>query len=135
MSHSCTECGLAHDAPLPPVVVEDGSAQADAAESVAGAEVEVARIQAERDIAVEKIRLRGLDEETAALLAGMQARLDVLESARIQPEPEPLPEPVVIPAEPQPEPESTPAPPETTAPESRGPKKAGWWDGYAPKRG
>lgn len=109
--HNCPDCGIEHGEPEP-VIVEDNSDKA--AEAVGDASVEVARIEADRDVAVAKIANRGLDEDTAALIAGLQARVDVLERASAPAEPEPL----VIPVpEPEPEPEPVPAPAEEPAKE------------------
>lgn len=106
-------------------------AVADAAESSAIAEVEVARVNADRDVAVAKIDRRVLDEETAATIAGLQARVDVLE-AGLAPPPAAEPEPVVIaePAPPEPEPEAAPPPPPVA--EAEPPKRKGgyWGDMY-----
>lgn len=126
-------CDMGHEHPDPSpaeMVVEDKSAEVVAEEGHDEA-VEVARIAADRDIAVAKIERRGMEEDTAAQMAALQARVDVLEAAAApsEPEPEILPVPV---SEPEPEPEpGPPAPPEHDAPE---PEKnsggGGWWDGY-----
>lgn len=114
---STCSLGYEHEDPEPePIVVDDGTA--DAAEAVSDASVEVARIQADRDVTVAKIEHRAVDEELVTSLAAMQARLDVIEAAMAPPEPEPV---VVVP-EPAPEPEPiAEAPPET---EHHAPKEA-----------
>jgi len=120
--HPCPECGIEHGEPEP-VVVEDNSDKA--AEAAGEASVEVARIEAKRDVDVARIQNRGLDEQLAADLAALQARIDVLEAAAIPPEPEP----VVLPVpEPEPEPEPVPAPEETPVKEEhREPARKGFF--------
>jgi len=123
--HSCPDCGIEHGEPEP-VIIEDNSDKAAAVEGEAA--IEIARLETGRDVAVAKIVNRSADEETAAVIAGLQARVDVLEAAALPPEPEviemPEPEP-----EPEPEVEEVTAPPEVTAPKT-GKKSKGWWDGY-----
>lgn len=125
------DLGFEHEDPEPEqVVVEDKSAE-DVAETAAGAEVEVARINADRDVATAKIYARQADEETVATMAAMAARIDVLEAA-LAPPPPPEPEelPVEVPEpEPEPEPESLP---DVEPPKAEGGKKGdrGWWAGY-----
>jgi hypothetical protein len=87
------------------VVVDSGAA--DVAEASAEASVEVARIEAERDVATAKIYARGQDEDTAAMIAGMAARIEVLEAAAAPA----VEEPIMIQAAAAPEPE-----PEAAAP-------------------
>jgi hypothetical protein len=77
-------------------------------ELVASAEVEVARIQAERDIALARIAAREVPRDMEAELAAALAELDALKTA-MQPAvvetPEPPPAPVAIVNEVAPEPE------------------------------
>lgn len=103
------QCDLGYDHEEPePVVVEDNSDKV--AETTSDAAVEIARLEAERDIKVAKIAARQDDEEQVSELAAMRARLDVLEAALAPPEPEPMPEPepVVVVSEP----DAAAAPPE-----------------------
>lgn len=111
---STCDQGFEHPDPEPEVIVE-----APDTEPVAEAAVEVARIEADRDVAVAKIVNRGMDEDMAANLAALQARVDVLEAAAM---PEPEPEPIVIPV-PEPEPEPVPAPVEEEHEKPPAPKK------------
>jgi hypothetical protein len=118
--------GFDHPDPAAPVVIEE---QPDL-QPVADASVEIERVKADRDVQVEKIRSRGLDEETAATIAGLQARVDVLEAARIPAEPEPEPIPVALP-EPEPEPDPGPPAPAAVEPDGGASEKSdGWWAGY-----
>jgi hypothetical protein len=126
MSHSCADCGYEHDGPIVEPVVEVNP------EPVAAAEVEIARIQAERDVAVARIEgnvEKGWQEqkltELEARLAGMAETL----AALAPPAPEPVP---VTVAEPEPEPVAEPVgtepppPVEPAAPTSR--KRSNpWW--------
>jgi hypothetical protein len=102
---STCDLGFDHPDPEPEVIIEE----APDTEPIAEASVEVAKIEADRDVAVAKIANRGMDEDTAALIAGMQARIEVLEAANMPAEPEPVVIP--MPAE-EPEPEPAPAPEE-----------------------
>lgn len=126
-------CDMGHEHPDPtpePVVVEDKSAE-DVAETVSDAEVEIARINAQRDVEVEKLYNKGLDQERETELARLRARVEVLEAAMAPPAPEPEIVPVPVP-EPEPDPEpGPPAPPETGEPKTAKKSGGGWWDGYS----
>lgn len=100
MSHTCPECGLEHAVEVEKVadVVET--------EAVVEATVEIARIEADRDVTLAKVNARveeGWQEQRIAelegRLSGMQEMLD-----RLTPEPEPDPEPVPLVVTPPPEP-------------------------------
>jgi chemosensory pili system protein ChpA (sensor histidine kinase/response regulator) len=111
--------------------VVEAAPEPEVPEAVTDAAVEIARIDADRDIQTAKIYAKGNDEDTAALLAAMAARIEILEAERTPPEPEP--EPVVIVADPPPEPEPEPEPgpagdlPEAPKEEKRTGKKSPWW--------
>jgi hypothetical protein len=126
MMRQC-DLGFEHDDPEPEQVIVDQPAVADAAEAEANAGVEIARVNRDADVQIAKIAGRQLDEATAAEMAALRARLDILEAARL-PDPEPEPEPVVVetaPAEPEPEPVA--APPETPEPPKEEKKSSGFW--------
>jgi hypothetical protein len=114
----CGNCGQTSEPVV--IVADDGTAEAAGAD--AEASVEVARIEADRDVAVAKIENRGLNEELVVQLAAMAARIEVLEAAAI---PEPEPEPIVMPMAPAagPAPEAV-APPIETAPKAESKAKA-----------
>jgi len=118
------EYGVEHPEPEP-VVIEE----APDTEPVAEASVEIARIEADRDVQTAKIYSKGQDEDTAATMAALQARIEVLETARA-PVAEPEVVPVVIDA-PPPEPEPEPAPaqemPPAGEPDEGKPKKKNPW--------
>ena len=129
--HQCTECGLTHD--------HGGALPTDPA-------VEIARIQAERDMRIAELQRGELDKteleaETEIAVAEIEAAAGV-EEATVKAEvlddiltpPEPEPEPVVV-VEPEPEPEPEPleaAPPPAAEPASitEQNKRAGYWDYY-----
>lgn len=113
--HTCPDCGIEHEQPMPEVVVEEAMDP----EPIADASVEVARIEADRDIAVAKIEHKALDEELVMQLSALQARLDALEAMNA---PEPEPEPVVITEAPAPEPEPMEPPKAEERPEEPRPK-------------
>lgn len=97
------ELGFDHPEPEPEIIVEE----APDVEPVAEASVEIARIEADRDVQTAKIYAKGEDADTAALIAALQARIEVLEQSNMPPEPEPIPVVVDPPAPaPQPEPEA-----------------------------
>lgn len=127
MLHNCPDCG--HDDQPDVTIVEDASAE----DNVTDAQVEIARLETERDVEIAKLANKGINEETAAIIAGLQARIDVLESSRL---PDAVPDavPVVIDApDPEPEAEEVPPPPaehepsETEKPKS---KKNPWMSQY-----
>jgi hypothetical protein len=83
------------------VLIDEAVAEVEATEVVAEASVEVARIEAERDIAIAKEgtkqNAQSLQEELLELrgmVEGLQASLSAL--APPEPEPEPAPAPVVV---------------------------------------
>jgi hypothetical protein len=105
-------CNLGHEHPdemqaaAGPVVIDDGTAEA--AESVSAAEVERARIEADRDVKVAKITSRAVDEEMVRRIAALEAEAEVFRTKLAPPEPEPV---VIAQDNPEPEPaEPVPAP-------------------------
>lgn len=126
--HTCTDCGLLHD--------HEGT-------PTANPEVEIARIQADRDVRVAELQ-RGefnkteLEAETEIKVAEIEAaaavdeatvKADVLDDILTPPEPEPDPEPVVIVDDPEAaEPEEDTGPPEIeVAPPGAAKKSNPWW--------
>jgi hypothetical protein len=105
-----------HDETGAMVLVEPSPAAEDlaATEAVTSAEVEIARINADKEIALAKLANRQVEPELEAQLAAALAELDALRALVAPPEPEPEPEPVVIVQEPEAAPEpaedSLPAP-------------------------
>lgn len=130
----CPNCG--HN-------MEGPAAAAAAAEPV---EVLIARINADRDVAVARleasarraelateehvaeVQADAIVEATEAEAAGDVAAAEAVAEVMAG-EPEPEPEPVVIDTAPAPEPEPDNAPPPVQHHEPRG-KSRGWWDGY-----
>jgi hypothetical protein len=122
----CPNCGHPQDGSL--------AAPAEVPEPV---EVTLAKIAAERDVSVERIKAGAVRAElaTAETIAHIEgdAQVETAEAvaeiitAEDEPAPEPeVPEPVVIEAAPEPEPENAPPPVEHHAPR----KSSGWWDAY-----
>lgn len=109
MTHLCPECGLEHavDVDQPIIAIDP--------EPAAAAEVEIARIEADRDVAVARIGAKveeGWQEQRIAELEGRLAGMqEIIE--QLTPDPEPEPVPVVIEA---PEPDPVTTEPTTTAP-------------------
>jgi hypothetical protein len=132
---TCPDCGVDHH----PEAVE-AAAEVEAAEVIAEgvegaaheegrADVEVAKVEADRDVEVARINAKveaGWQEarvvELEGQVSGMREIIDRLTAPPAEPGPEPAPAVEVVdePAEPPP-PEDKPAPP---APK----KKRGWWD-------
>lgn len=123
--HQCPTCGMECEGPAAEPVVTDLVSAEKVAAAVGESEVRIAEINAGRDVQTAKVYARRNDEETVAAMAGMQARIDVLEAAMAPPaEPEPVVIPVPEPAAPA---EPVAGPPET-APRSEGkPKKKGFF--------
>lgn len=130
MSHLCPDCGLEH-----------GDAQVAVAETepIAEASVEVARIEAERDVTIARLSakterevsendLQGRIAELEGQLVGMAATLATL--APTQPMTEEEPTPVIV-DEPEPEPAMpepvAAAPPVVDEPPARRKKSNPWW--------
>ena len=117
--------GFDHPDPEPEIVIEE----APDTEPIADAAVEIARIEADRDVTITKIENRAADEELLATVAALTAENEALRAQLAPPEPE---VPVIV-AEPAPEPEAEPegAPPvveETSTPEPKGKaRKNPWW--------
>jgi hypothetical protein len=125
----CQHCG-GEVATLPEAAV--------AAEAI-HVDLEIARVNAERDVAIARLAARQDREalEVAESIAETEAEAQVetavavaeIIAAEDEPEAEPLGEPIVIEAEPEPEPEPDMMPPVAdTAP--RGKKSSGYWDSY-----
>lgn len=119
-------CDQGYDHPDPePVVIEE----APDTEPIADAAVEIARIEADRDVAVAKIENRAADEDLAVTVAALMAENDALR-AQLAPAEEQQQEAVVVVADPEPEPEpvAESAPPIVEAPEEKpAKKKSAWW--------
>lgn len=133
MLHSCPDCGLAHEAPGPPPT---------------NPEVEIARIQAERDVKVAQLanrqehdwnetRVEVAEIEGDAQVATAEAEAavigEILNAEGADPAgPEPIP--IVVDGDPEPEPEPEPdVPPPPAAEESAPPaakRPSGMWAGY-----
>jgi hypothetical protein len=115
------------------------SAPAEAAEAVAevaDAQVEVAKIEAKRDVDLARESTKAAEvyanEELAALRGRVQAMEAVLETLAPQPEPEPVPEaaPVIVEAPPAPVESEPEAPaPEPTEQKVPAKKKSRSWFG------
>lgn len=114
---STCDMGFEHPGPEP-VVIEE----ALDTEPIAEAEVRVAEIQANRDVAIAKIANRGYDEETVAEMAALRAENETLR-AQLAPPAEEQEQAVVVVAEPEPEPAEA-EPPVIEAPAENTPKKA-----------
>jgi hypothetical protein len=72
-------------------------AQLEAVETVSSAEVEIARIQSDRDIALAKIAAKTVEPDLEAELAAAQAELETLRAIVNPPTPEPVDQaPVVV---------------------------------------
>jgi hypothetical protein len=120
MMHDCPNCNHDHEQEAP-VVVETGP---DPAPIVAG-DVEIARINADRDIRLARISKGIADEEAAVELAAVRAERDALMAQLAPPEPEPV---VVAMDDPAPaEPETVPTPDPEPAHEPRQSKRNAWW--------
>jgi len=123
--NACPECGQA--VPEPEVVVEE----AVDLEPVAEAEVRIAEIQADRDVAVAKIEARVVDDEIVAELAALRAEVEVLRAQAAPAEQEQQEAVVVVAPEPEPEPVAESEPPvvePSTSDEPKGKKRSSpWW--------
>ncbi len=126
MTHPCPTCGLEHA--VETAVVPDVA--------TAAADVEIAQIEAERDIKLAKITAEAIDNEQETEIARLRGELAGLRElvervAPPPPEPDPEPVPVVI-APPDPEPVDEPPaveapPPVETAPPRSSKKQNPWW--------
>jgi len=128
MMHDCPNCE--HEAE--PVVVESGPDPA-AVEIAGEASVEVARIEADRDVVIAKLQTRSVDEEVAVQLAALAAENDALRAQLAPAEPEQAQVVAVeAPAAAEPEGElperETPNVPEHE-PQHRGYGSKGWFGG------
>jgi len=132
--HECATCGHLHDFPETAEVLDvETGGDAEATEEVAAAAVEIAGIEADRDVKLAKIeaeRWRAeLREENAALRAevnGLREAVDALTAAAAPP-------PVIVAPEPGPEivlePEGAMDAPEPEPAASGAPKRRSPW-GY-----
>lgn len=142
MSHLCPVCGDEHEGMTEVIHAPES---APATEANADAAVEIARIQAERDVKVEKLyteratsddqqRIAELEGEVAGLRQAVQAlqapATAAALSGALDPEPEPEPEPIVVVPEPEPElpPVDVATPPESTPPDKPAKRGGGWFD-------
>lgn len=115
-----------------PAAAEPAAAETEAVEAAAEAEVEVAKVQAQRDIAIEKeFTKRAESEDRAEIEAlrgevrGLRELVETLKPA--EPEPAPQPVPVVVEAPPEPETAPAPEPVEESAPPAAEKKSSGFW--------
>jgi hypothetical protein len=125
--HQCADCGLTHEAP--------GEASAPVIP-----EVEIARINADRDVKVAQLASRQdadwnetrvevaeieADADLAVAEGQVEGALEVIDA--MNPEPEPAPEPVIVDApEPEPEPEPDMPPPPDSGPQHSERKASVW---------
>jgi len=126
----CPECATPHEC--------------EAAENAA--RLELARIEANRDIEIARLRsgevkteaaaaVEIAESEAVAIAARAEGEADGMETvldAGAPPAPDGAEPPVIVDMpEPEPEPEpEPPAPPESEPPAESESKRAGWWDGY-----
>jgi len=120
--------GFDHPDLEPEIVVEE----APDMEPVADAAVEIARIEADKEVSIAKIYNRSDDEQTIAELAALRAENEVLRAQLAPPEPEPEEIAVIVAnadAEAAPEPEMAPPVVEDTTTEEPKAKarKNPWW--------
>ena len=125
MTHVCQGCGLEHEdvtEPAEPVIVDT--------EPIADANVQVAEIEANRDVTIARIQAKSEEAWQESRVAQLEAELTGMREtlARLAPpapEPDPDPEPVVIMDDPEPEPvtEEPTAVPPTPEPAPPKPKK------------
>jgi len=120
---SMCDMGFEHADPEPPVVVEEAPDMEPAAEAA----VEVARIEAKRDVDVAKIEARVEDDEMVLRMAALEGEIKGMRElldrvAPPEPEPEPEPEPVIV----EPEP-AAPPPPEGEHNEKIGKPRKGFF--------
>jgi len=114
--HNCPDCGIEHEAPEPEVLVEE----AVDVEPIADANVEVARIEAERDVTIAKISAKMEERHDETEIEVLRAELRALRDLITPPEPEPEPTPVVI-EEPEPVPVEEEMPPREERHEPKAP--------------
>jgi hypothetical protein len=120
--HYCPYCGVGHggesEQEAAPIVVEDNT--------VTPAEVEIARINADKEIRLAKIAAGVLDQERDEDLARAEGRAEGMAEAidTLTPDPDPVPVMVDSPApEPEAEPDVAPPPPVSDVPASAEPTK------------
>ena len=120
---TCAECGQA--TPEPEVVIEE----AVDLEPVAVAEVDVARIQADRDVTIAKIQSKVIDEELTAQLAALAAENEALRAAAAPQEQQQEATVVVAEPDPEPEPVAEAEPPvvEHSDEPAAKKKRSAWW--------
>lgn len=113
--------------------VVEAVADVEATEAVADASVEVARIEAERDVAIakEQTKQSGVyaSEELAALQGEVRALREIVDALK-PPEPEPAPEPpapVVVEAPAEPAPDVAPPPEVDKRPAPKKKSGLGWF--------
>jgi len=99
--------GFEHAPPAEPVVIEE----APDTEPVAEAAVEIARIEADRDVTIAKVVNRSMDEETVTELAALRAENEALRAQLAPPPEEQQQEAVVVVADPVSEPVTEEPPP------------------------
>jgi hypothetical protein len=113
---------MGFDHPDPePVVIEE----APDTEPIADAAVEIARIEADKEVTITKIQHRAIDDELAVELAALRAENESMRAQLAPPDPEPVEIPVEV-ADPAPEPDAEPdsAPPAVESTSTTEPKSA-----------
>lgn len=126
----CQHCG--HELSAPEEIEEHAAEEAaDAAENVAetvsSSEVEIARINADRDVTLARIEKGIMSEMTEAAAEENAVKAEILDEAMTPPEPEPVP--VVVEDAPAEEPVTeAPPPPAEESPEPAGKRNSNpWW--------
>lgn len=128
----CPDCGeQLHDCQVehPDPAAEAARAETKAAKTYTDAEVEVARLNADRDIAVAKIQAGIIKDEVVVEAVVAEAEAEAVAETLAPPEPEPAP--IVIEDAGESEPEPTDIPPAEDEPHQRQPHKVGlgMWGG------
>ena len=126
MTHQCPDCGLEHQVDVPEPVIVDAEPAADAV-------VQVAQIEADRDVTIARLGAKteqGWQEQRIAELEGQLTGMQEMLARLNPPEPEPEPVPVVV-QEPEPEPvveEPVAAPPPIVEEQPKKTKRGNpWW--------
>jgi|SRR5579859_1744029 len=131
----CPDCGHIHpaggaapEAEAEAIAAEEAAGAAEGvAETVSTAEVEIARIQADRDVTLAKIEKGIIAQEIEARETENEVKAELLDDVLAPPEPEPVP--VVVEEAPAEEiPSEEPPPVIEAEPEPAGKRKGNpWW--------
>ena len=131
MVQPCPDCGHVHPVTLPEAEVEatheEAKADENVAETISSGEVEIARIQADRDVTLAKIERGIIGAEIEASTEENAVKAEILDEVMTPPEPDPVP--VVVEEAPAEEPVTEDAPPPVAdVPEATGKRKSNpWW--------